>query len=319
VLCLAWFVILLAPVLPLRDHQTEYYVFLPVLGLAWLGGWALVEAWRSGAAVFAAIYLAMALPAGAATTRWSHDISLRVRALVEGVEAAHALHPKQSILLEGVDTDLFWNGVLDRPFRLFGLDAVYLTPGSERRIEAHPNLGNINDYIMPGDLVSHALERDELAVYDVRGPRLRNITSQYAAIPRDTRPPLRVDAASPVAQYLLGPEWYPVDGDHRWMPRRATLRMGAPDAPGRKLYLRGDCPDEQLRAGPLDVKVSVNGIALPAAHIRPGENAFELAFALPNAVSGKREMQVTVEVSRVIRPASDPRDLGLVFGTFEVR
>jgi hypothetical protein len=319
VFCLAWYVILLAPVLPLRDHQTEYYVFLPVLGLAWLGGWALVEAWRASAVVFAAIYLAMALPAGAATTRWSHDISIRVRALVEGVEAAHTLHPKQSILLEGVDTDLFWNGVLDRPFRLFGLDAVYLAPGSERRIEAHPSLGNINDYILPGDLVSHALERDELAVYDARGPRLRNITSQYAAIPRDTRPPLRVDAASPTAQYLLGPEWYPVDGDHRWMPGRATLRMGAPDAPGRKLYLRGDCPDEQLRVGPLDVRVSVDGIALPAAKIRPGENAFELAFVLPDPVSGKREMQVTVEVSRVIRPASDPRDLGLVFGTFEVR
>jgi hypothetical protein len=29
-------------------------------------------------------------------------------------------------------------------------------------------------------------------------------------------------------------------------------------------------------------------------------------------------MRVTVEVGRV-RPASDPRDLGLVFGTFEVR
>jgi hypothetical protein len=26
-----------------------------------------------------------------------------------------------------------------------------------------------------------------------------------------------------------------------------------------------------------------------------------------------------VEVGRIIRPASDPRDLGLVFGTFEVR
>jgi hypothetical protein len=30
-------------------------------------------------------------------------------------------------------------------------------------------------------------------------------------------------------------------------------------------------------------------------------------------------MRVTVEVWRVFRPASDPRDLGLVFGTFEVR
>jgi hypothetical protein len=42
-------------------------------------------------------------------------------------------------------------------------------------------------------------------------------------------------------------------------------------------------------------------------------------FALPDSVVGKAEMQVTVEVGRVIRPASDPRDLGLVFGSFEVR
>jgi hypothetical protein len=153
----------------------------------------------------------------------------------------------------------------------------------------------------------------------VSGPRLRNITSAYAAVPRDTRPPLRVDAASPLAQYLLGPEWYPSDGDHRWMPRRATLRIGAPDAPGRKLYLRGDCPDEQLVAGPLDVTVTIDGSALPPAKIRPGENAFDLAFPLPDAVAGKAEMQVTVEVARIIRPAADPRDLGLVFGIFEVK
>jgi hypothetical protein len=35
-----WFVLLLAPVLPLPNHVTDYYLTLPVLGLAWLGGWA---------------------------------------------------------------------------------------------------------------------------------------------------------------------------------------------------------------------------------------------------------------------------------------
>ena len=75
-----------------------------------------------------------------------------------------------------------------------------------------------------------ALKRDELVVYDVRGPRLRNITDVYAAMPRDTKLPLHVDAASPLTSYLLGPEWYQSDGDHRWMPRRATLRIGAPSA-----------------------------------------------------------------------------------------
>jgi hypothetical protein len=261
----------------------------------------------------------MGVPASVATSQWNHAISMRVRNLVEGVAGIHERHPSKSILLEGVDTDLFWNGVLDRPFRLFGLDHIYLAPGSEKRIDAHPDLGNIGDYILPADVVAQALKREELVVYDVRGPRLRNITDLYAALPRESGLPLRVDAASPLTSYLLSAEWYQSDGDHRWMPRRAGLRMGAPATGGQKLYLRGACPDEQLRAGPLPVTVTVDGATLAATVIRPGESAFELVFALPNSVVGKAEMRVTVEVGRVFRPASDPRELGLAFGAFEVR
>ena len=324
--CLAWYLAVLAPVLPLRDHQTEYYVFLPLIGLCWLGGWAAVSGWRAGTrgrtavAALAAVYALMAVPTLFATSQWNHAITMRVRTLVEGVAGIHERNPAKAILLEGVDTDLFWNGVLDRPFRLFGLDHIYLAPGSEKRIASHPDLGNIGDYILPADVVSQALKREELVVYDVRGPRLRNITAVYAALPRESGGlPLRVDAASPLTSYLLGAEWYGSDGDHRWMPRRAGLRIAAPSAPGEKLYLRGSCPDEQLRLGPLPVTVTVDGVTLPATVIKPGENAFELAFALPDSVVGKAEMRVTVEVGRVIRPASDPRDLGLVFGVFEVR
>jgi hypothetical protein len=36
-------------------------------------------------------------------------------------------------------------------------------------------------------------------------------------------------------------------------------------------------------------------------------------------VVGRPEMLVTVEVSRFIVPAEDPRELGLAFGVFEVR
>ena len=154
----------------------------------------------------------------------------------------------------------------------------------------------------------------------MRGPRLRNITAVYAALPRDSGGvPLRVDAASPLTSYLLGPEWYPSDGDHRWMPRRASLRMGAPTTAGQRLYLHGSCPDEQLSAGPLPVTVTVQDVKLAPAAIRPGDNAFELSFTLPDSVVGKPEMRVTVEVGRIFRPASDPRELGLVFGAFEVR
>src|SRR6185503_5460241 len=43
--CLAWFAIVSAPFVPLRDHITPYYVVLPAIGLAILGAYALLCAW----------------------------------------------------------------------------------------------------------------------------------------------------------------------------------------------------------------------------------------------------------------------------------
>ena len=92
-------------------------------------------------------------------------------------------------------------------------------------------------------MVAQALKREELVVYDVRGTRLRNITDLFAALPRESGLPLRVDAASPLTSYLLSAEWYQSDGDHRWMPRRAALRMGAPATGGQKTLRQAVRPD----------------------------------------------------------------------------
>ena len=321
---LAWFAITIAPVLPLRDHVTEYYSYVPAIGLGWLGGWALVEAWRGRAALrfaavgLAAIYLLIMLPRTVAASDWNYRITLRVRDLVEGVARAHQLHPNQTILLDGVDTTLFWNGVLDHPFRLLGIDRLYLTPASERHIDAHPELGDVGEFVLAPDVTSKALDAGEVAVYDVRGPRLRNITSAYASQPRDLSLPRRVDAGSPLAAPLLGPEWYEPDGNHRWMPRRASLRMAGPASAGEKLYLRGYYPAGQLRNGPVTVTVTVAGAPLAPMPI-PAGGSFELAFPLPASVVGAPSMPVAIEVSRTFRVGADIRDLGLAFGEFEVR
>jgi len=323
--CVAWFVIAIAPVLPLRDHFTEYYPFIPVIGLCWLGGWACAEAWRSSAGarfaavVLTAVYVLTVTPQTLAASDWNYRITVRVRDLVEGVARAHELHPTQTIMLDGADTTLFWNGILDRPFRLIGIDRLYLTPGSEQHIDAHPDLGDVREFVLPPDVAAKALDRDELVVYDARGPRLRNITSEYAGAPRDLGPPQRVDIASPLAAPLLGPEWYQPDGNHRWMPKRATVRIAGPSAAGQKLHLSGYCPAEQLRSGPLTISIAVDGLPLHPALIHPGENSFDLSFALPAAVGGKSAMQVTIEVGRTFQVAPDVRDLGLAFGVLEVR
>jgi hypothetical protein len=125
---------------------------------------------------------------------------------------------------------------------------------------------------------------------------------------------LRVSVSDSLTAYLLGPGWYALDIDHRWMGKRATLRMGAPAEPERRLFVTGYSAEA---LGPAEMKVSVDGIALPAAAVRPGP--FAVTFGLPDSVVGKPEMQVAVEVSKTFRPPGDPRDLGLSFGVFEVR
>ncbi len=320
--CLAWFAIVIAPMLPLRDHMTEYYSFLPSIGLCWLAGWALAESWNSRARFvgvgLAAVYLLMMVPRTVAASDFNYRISLRVRDLVEGVASGHDLHPTKTILLEGVDTPLFYNGIVDHPFRLLGIDHVYLTPMSSVTIENHPELGDVGEFVLPEEEIAKGLEKAALVIYDVRGPLLRNITSTYATQGRDQGLPRRVDVGGPLAGPLLGPEWYPAEANHRWMPKRASLRIGGPGAAGKKLYLRGYYPAEQLTAGPLGVSVTVNGTALPPASLASGGN-FELAFALPAALAGQAALEITVEVSRTFRAGADIRDLGLAFGEFEVK
>jgi hypothetical protein len=318
--CIAWYLIALAPMLPLRDHLTEYYPFIAVIGIAWLGAWGLVEAWQHGASgraaaiAAAALYAGMALPRTVRASEWNHEITMRARDLVEGVARARELHPGKAILLYGADLDQYWNVVRDNAFPLIGMNNVYLAPGSEKQLVRASDWGNVEDYVLAPGVTGTALDRNQLEVYDVRGATLRNITTRYAATLRDRALPPRVSVTDSLTAYLLGPEWYALDVDHRWMPKRATLRIGAPRQAGKKLYLSGYAPDG---AGPVDVTVTVDGVTLPGQTVRPGP--FEAAFPLPDSVVGKPEMLVAVEVNRTFKPPGDIRELGLSFGVFEVR
>lgn len=325
---LAWFVITLAPVLPLRDHLTEYYLFLPSIGLAILGAWASVYGWRRGigwktlASLSAAVYLSTSLPATRISSIWIYERSREVRQLVLGVARAHELHPNKVILLSGVGDSLFWNGILDRPFRLLGIADVYLTPGSESSIQAHPELGNIAEYILPPGPTLRAMEREQAVVYAAGGDRLKNITRAYelsAPLHLKFQAPRRVDVANPLMDYLLGPEWYPRDGDHRWMPKRATLKIAGPAAPAEKLYITGACPDALTQSGRVEVALTADGYALAPLSILPGRESFEFEIALPGALTGKDAIEVSIQVNRTIKPAGDQRELGLSFGVFEIR
>ena len=315
--CAAWYLITIAPVLPLRDHRMQYYVFVPLIGVCWLGGWALVDAWngrlltRLAAVALAGLYLAMVVPRSLASVEWQHRLTMRTRDLVLGVAAAHRLHPNQSILLFGVDEEQFRTAVLEHPFRLLDIDQVYLAPGSERRIPWAPD-GDPAEFVLPAAAADRALAAGTLAVYDVTGPQLRNITTAYAAMPRESGLPSRLNLADPHSAEYLGPEWYEPDGNHRWMSRSASFRLAGPARTGDRLFLRGIAADN------MNLTVAVDDVSLGAA-APLAEGPFEIALPLPGSAIGKPRIQVRLSVDHTVQALPDPRALGLAFGLMEIR
>jgi hypothetical protein len=308
VFCLGWFILLLAPVLPLRDHISTYYIALPSIGLAILGAYALVRAphaWKAVGLILAAVYVYIMLNADPIEVTWMQRRSLDIRRMVLGVARAHQLHPTQAILLDNVDEQLFQAGVYHHPFAIFGASAVYLTPGSRFPEE----------YELPPGPTVHGLDHNQIVVYRVGGPRLKAITSVYentVAQKLSTAPPRRIETGNPLMAYLFGHEWYIPEGGFRWMPQRATLRIGGPRSRSDSLYLNGFGP-------PTGLRVSVDGIPLSTIILKTGDSPFIRSLALPDQLVGREQMEVSIEADQTFRVSGDGRDLSVAFSLIEVR
>ena len=324
---LAWYFIMLGPVVPLRDHITDYYLTLPALCLAMLGGYALAWAWREGpawkilSALLAAGFVVQHVPVGRGVAQWYRVRGEAQEALVLGVARAHELHPGKVILLDGIDDSLFWGAIEQRPFLFLRIPDVYLTPGSESGISAHPEMDDLSKFVLPAEETRRALDRDQIVVYRAGNGPLRNITHQY--LPPEgaaaAAGPLRIDVADPLVTDRLGPGWYPAEFGSRWMSRTASVRMPGPRTAGRKLYVTAICPAAQVKSGPLEMTVTVDGVRLAPAQFTKGNAESTFEFALPTEAAGRTEIDVTVDLSRTVRVGADRRDLGLAFGRFEIK
>jgi hypothetical protein len=307
---LLWWLFLVSPYLPLSGHVSDYYTVLPALGVAMLGGYSLVAAPRVAAIPLAVLYLASAASASLVSSRYYAERSQRAKNLLAGVARAAQLHPSKTILLTDVDSDLFYTAVLDNTFRLVGAPKVFLAPGSDKHIPALPGIGDPAPFTVPAAAARRAVQTWSAVVYSAAGVHLKNITSIYRP-PAPDGPPRLVNLANPLLGYLLGSGWYEVSGNHRWMSKRGTLRIGGPQAPGAQLHLSASSIQ------PLEVTVTADRLRL-GKRTAPKGDVF-LEFALPDELAGRESIEIGVEVSRTVRPPGDGRELGLAFGTFEVR
>ena len=161
-----WFLIPLAPILPLREHVTDYYLTIPALGIAAILALGFKDFSESVwlPATVAAIFLFMHAPATRFATHWYYERSIEVRSLVRGVIRAREIHPDQAILLTGVSPILvLLTSLAHSPFYVVGIENVYLSP--ETHIAGYENLVSPIDHILPAGPTLRALETEQIQVY----------------------------------------------------------------------------------------------------------------------------------------------------------
>ncbi len=330
--CIAWFAAFLAPVLPLANHVSDYYLAIPAIGVCWLIGWMLTD-WCSRGTTWKA--LAIALGASVAigsvwenreTTLYYAGHSGRMQRVVRAVTAAHRAAPAKIILLGGVDRDLYAVAFDDEPFYAAGAAVssgqplVFLTPGSEAGLQAE--FPGVSRYVFSADRAATALENRQAIVFQVTGESIREVTAAYRAIAQSQRAAMRrtsIELGDSSAADLLGSGWYPAEKGFRWMAKAASARLAGPQTAQQRLHIDGFVPAGALANGPLTLLIKVDAKPAGALRIDTPDSLLTADFALPQAAIGQREITITLEVSRTFRPPGDPRELGLILSKLAIR
>jgi hypothetical protein len=285
----------------------DYYLAVPAIGIAIAGAYVLgrfrkfTPVARLAALLIILLYSVTSIHASWTVTRWQHAHAEKVEDLVLGVEEIHQAAQGKVILLDGIDTDLFFSGVADLPFRAKSIPGVYLAPGSETRIQAAPDL--LSKYVLPQAIARRALAADRLVVYRFDGQMLHNETAHAGALWTEDEPRF-VNIGDPVFARNLGAGWQDAANGYRRMNRAAIIRIAAPRAPSESLYIGVFETREFLP------RVRVHGADVPVALARRDNDLSEFRAKLPPEASQWKQMEVEI---------ANPLQAPLLFGYAEVR
>jgi len=241
------------------------------------------------AAACVAIYLGVSVPAAWAIAQWHHARGERVANVVLGVAQIHESQPGKIILLDGVDSDLFWAGIADVPFRVMEIPHVYLTPGSEARIQAPAGL--VVKYTLPEALALPALRDGRAVVYQASGPVLRNITGSYRTMATALwKPgaPRFINLGDSAFADDVGPGWDACADGYRMLPQSGSVRIGGPRSPLDRLYI------SVFSTSRFQFAVRVNGADVPLTLTQLGGELTEFAAVLPSGLIGQSTLEVTL-------------------------
>ncbi len=323
------FLLLLLPVLPLKEHVSYYYLALPSMGLALVGAFAADSAIHTGwwarliAGSLLSLFLFVQAPYAAWACKWWYLRSQRVEGVVLGALAVRQAMPGKTLVLTGVDQAIFDGAFVDGAFQAFGASGIYVDPSERSTLSAKATTEGLDVSSVfpdPADF-QHGLLLHRVEVLSTIGRVLLDVTLRFEAQAESSPPlsPRRLDVASALAADYLRGEWYRREGEHRWMAKKAGALIAGPVSQDEQLHLSGYCPAAQVAAGPLVGKILVDGEEIGELRLTRGDASFEAAFQLPSKFLGRTSVEVTIQLDHTFRAAGDVRDLGLSFGSFEIR
>jgi hypothetical protein len=322
---LAWYLAAIAPVLPLANHQSDYYLTIPLAGFGMLAGFGVTCAvrdfgrWRLAALVPLAGYFILMIPVSRSATHWTFEKTRPIEALVVGVAQARERHPNDAIVIDRLPPPVYKDSMGQGAFYAFGINDVYLSPESRDTVPKGEGVMDPDRTVLDPDAFRHALDNQQVLIYSLSGDHLRNVTKDFerSAPNRPGRLPERIDAGNPLYSWLLGPTWLPPDNGVRWMPGEAVVRLRGPNSPGEKLLLAGFCPEEELRAGSRHVRVSAEGERIGDFEILDPQPDFSRLFLLPDTLVGRDVVTIEIRVTPVSRKSG--QEYGAVFGKIAIQ
>ncbi len=316
-----WFLATLAPILPLKNHLSDYYMTVPSLGLLLIAALGAAR-WPGVAALPVLVYLAGSAYWARRTVDYNFSRAEQGRILFAGIQEAARLHPGKAILLTAVSSEQFWGVMNDNPFRLVEGLRVHLAPGGDENIEKHPDLGDPGQFLLPGPAARAALESGAAVVYSPAGGKLRNVTSlwmQLASQRWGEELATSVDVGQALLAGQLDDGWHRIEQGFRWAKGRAGLRLGPPGA-ARELAIDAFRGPEGGKRGTVTLVVYLNDTEAGRWQMPTENSTLSVAAPLPASIDRAKPLKVSFSVEPVLEEDGDGgRQLGLAFGKFALR
>ncbi len=324
---LAWFLITLAPVLPLKLHRSDYYLLTPTAGLAACLAALTAVAWErrraAGIAMLAlaGLQAAVHLPLIRTQIDWFAERSREIEKLVLGAESAYRKHGGKLVLLTGVSEALFHEAVYDRAFQVFGA-RVLLAPGGGPPGLENSGIPDWTEFVMPEAAARAAIRNQQAVAYDASRPKLLNVTRFFRTEvsshwSQDT--PWRVEPARPGFEQFLGEGWLETVKDLRWTSKSATAFLRGPQRAEQRLWLWVYCHSAHLAGGALPLRVKINGNILQELKISASDRVLTASLPLPSGVLGASRIAVQLETGRTAALPGMETPVGVAVRALEIR